>query len=260
MLLRISDFMTIKISGAIFLTNGMPLDVTYTYTNTFNTSTEVNGVRQKFISCKLDISNGNMTITIENVEDTEHWKNIQNMCRSTLECFFALHLLKSGTGLLYTLNNYEKSDGTKTYFPVDMLIEQNPPEIDELAIVTELGRNMKLRDAYRDYNSCLTDRYNLPFFLYREAETITRAVRNLNETDKISISKIKSALKDIGVPEPDILKFDEFCPDLLHPTRHGRHPYFKVADAGEMYHLARHFLICATKYLVKDSIKERQMR
>ncbi len=247
--------MTIKAYGLLFLTNGTPLDTNYTYTTIFNATNE-NGITQKNpTTCKFELNKGNLIITLDGIEDSEPWKNIQNLCRATVECFLTLHLLRGGYGLMYTLNHYEKSDGTKENFPVDQAIEPKPLEINELAIVTEVTRNMMIREIFRDYNSGLIDRHNLPEFLFREAETITRTLRNLDEGTHVSISKIGSALSEIGVPQPDIDLFKSLAPRLLHPTRHGVHSYFSVEESQQMGHLARHFLTCATKYLIKDSIK-----
>lgn len=93
--------MTVKVSGAIFLTNGIMPEINYYHQNNFNTSTEVGGVPQSVITCKLQITRGQIKIELANVDDEEQWKNIQSMCKGAIELFLAINLLKTGTGLMW---------------------------------------------------------------------------------------------------------------------------------------------------------------
>jgi len=244
--------MTIKAIGALFFTNGFMLDVEHSHQDNFNTNTKVSGIPQTMLQCKLEIKKGQINITIENIDDNEQWTNIQSICRASIEGFLALHLLKVGTGLIYVLTSYEKSDGSVVNFPVDTCVEQTPLIINEGKLISAMAQNLRLRDIFRDYNAGLIDRANLPIFLFREAEEIAKAVRNYD--GYMNLPEILPALTDIGVPQGDIDAFKAMAQSIIHPTRHGLNPYFNVTNTFDMARVARHFLTQAIKFLIKDVI------
>lgn len=250
--------MVLTIYGAIFSQNGI------VPANIGSSSGKTEAIRkdagiQTEISYKWYIAeNGDFVIelyNVDNIADTldSNPKNVQDLLRvavGIIESVLLMRVTVDGIGLLYIIKSVKRPDGTIMTLPPASVIKETyavPFDLHKLIGPDGFGRNIRLRNAVKDFNWALLDRDSAPFFLYREIETLAKMV--LMDLEYIHQSqweefydKIKASAKEREVVETTIKKrYGRY-------SRHGTYYYYKPVEFAKMLIVGRVILTKTIAY------------
>jgi hypothetical protein len=251
--------MTIDVFADLFLSNGEEPKMS-AIMRSENVEIKFSSGSVKY-NIKLEIINGliisHFTPIFENHDFWDHWDNIFELTKITIDPIVLTRALHLGQGLLYNIRYGRAENGS--------IIARNPdtanePKFDLTSneqaepVVRLIANNFRLKFALRDFNMGLLDRKDCAFHFYREIETLARVIGGENKDDKpewdIFYEKI-GASDD----EKDQIKDNKKIGTIRYSAdklRHGNAPGSRSPQEWEyMKKTAKSLLLKSIQYLIK---------
>jgi hypothetical protein len=249
--------MTIDVFADLFLSNGEEPKMS-AIMQSENGEIKFSSGNVKY-GIKLEITNGliisHFTPIYEGHDFWDHWDNIFELTKITIDPIVLTRALHLGQGLIYNIRYGRAENGSIVMYNPD---SANEPKFDLTSskqadpVIRLIANNYRVKFAVRDFNMGLLDRKDSAFYFYREAEALAKVIGG--EDDKGDTkwdefySKINASEDEIkqlkNKTESDTIRY---CADRL---RHGKAPGSISPETWEiMKRTAKSLLIKSIEYL-----------